>query len=141
DLVAPLRHPLDLVDRGERLDTEAEEDDPETLADGQDLAHVLEQLAVCTVDALALLAAQLELTAGLDGDVGLTAIERDNAAAVELRRPTVLFRESLQNALDSLGAAERRRCAAVATHADLLVLRSDPPFRARLRAAANVGTE
>src|SRR5206468_128790 len=89
DLVAALRHPLDLVDAAQRLDAEAEEYDPEGVADGEDLAHVFGQLLVGAVHALALLAAQLELPSGLDRDVRLPAIERDDTATVEFRLPAV----------------------------------------------------
>ncbi len=93
------------------------------------------------VDALALLAAQLELPAGLHRDVRLPAIERDDPATVGLGLPPEPFGELPQHHLDAAWSAERGRNAALAQHPDLFVLGAHFPLAARLAAGRDVAHE
>src|SRR5439155_163404 len=91
---------------------------------------VLVELGAGAVHAVTLLATELELTAGLEGDRRLRAVQRHDAVVLDDRLPLVAFRQPPQDFLDATG--ERHRMAGLRPHRDLFVLRADTPTRARL---------
>src|SRR5205823_8692274 len=97
DAVAGLRDPLDVLERAERLDAKAQEGEPELVADGDDLDHVLAELRFRTVNRVTRLAGELELTARLEGDRRLSPLEGDHVLALEARRPAETVGELLEH--------------------------------------------
>src|SRR5262249_41430306 len=135
DPVALLRHPLDLLEAADRLHAEAQEGEPELVADAEDLADVGLELLVGAVDGRALRAGELELRAGLERDRRPCARERHDPAILFLGLPAEALREPAQDGLDAARAGERRRPAGRPLDGDLLVLGSDHPSLARLSGA------
>ena len=90
------------------------------------------RLRLRAVDAVAHLAAELDLPAGLERDRRLVPAQRDDASVLHHLLPAVALGQAAQQRLD---AARRRRTARLARrapHRDLLVLGADAPVLARL---------
>src|SRR6185312_5572785 len=126
DPVADLRHPLDVLERGERLHAEPEEGDAELVCDRDDLVHVLRELLVRAVDAFAGFTGKLELRSGLEGDRRFPTLEGDHVVAFEARRPTELVGEPTQYGLDASWSEVARRASRPAIDGNLLVFGADP---------------
>ena len=105
----------------------------------EQLADMLSELGVGAVNALARLAAQLDLPARLQGDLRVVAAERDDVAVLFFRLPAKALDQSRENAIDAARAEIRNRLAGAAVDADFFVLSADPPALARFARLVKVG--
>src|SRR5262249_24452459 len=114
------------------------EGEPELVADGDDLVHVLAELGFGTVDRVTGLAGKLELTARLESNRPLSPLECDHVFALEARDPTETVGEPFEHRLDAARPVVTRRASCLPVDSDLLVFGADPPFVPRLRAGGEI---
>src|SRR6185503_10879484 len=141
DPVALLRYPLDLIQATHRLHAETEKYHIERLRHFEQLANMLGEFAVGAVNAIAGLAAQLDLAAGLERNLCLVAAERDNVAVLLLGLPTEALDQFPENPMDPARPRVRNRLAGCPVDADFFVLRADPPLLARFTGVVKVRFE
>ena len=99
------------------------------------------ELADGAVDALAGLAAELDLPARLESDLRAAAAEGDDVALLLLGLPAVAVDHFPQDAIDAARTEYGNRLAGVPIDADLLVLGADAPAVARFAGGLKVGFE
>src|SRR3970040_1093060 len=100
---------------------------------------MLAELAVGAVNALARLAAQLDLPTGFQGDLCLVALGADDVARLFLGLPAVTVDQFSKNSVDAARAEIRDRLSREAIDADFFVLGADAPLLARLAGVLEVG--
>ena len=105
------------------------------------LLYVRRELVVRAVDTLALLARQLDLTAGLERDCGALALEREDMPMLVFRLEAVVGGHPAQQVLDAAGAGVGDSGTVGSADDDLFVLGADPPLRARLAAVLEVANQ
>ena len=136
-----LRHPLDLVEPAYRLHAETEKNDTERFAHFEQFADMLVELGVGAVNGLAGLAAELDLTAGLESDLRFVAAERDDVAVLLLRLPAETLDQLPQDTIDAARTEVRNRLPGVSVDADLFVFGADAPEVARFAGGLKVRFE
>ena len=99
------------------------------------------ELVVRAVDTLALLARQLDLTAGLERDRGALALEREDMPMLVLRLEAVVVGHPPQQVLDAAGAGVGDSGTVGIADDDLFVLGADPPLRARFAAVLEIADQ
>src|SRR6185503_12066832 len=82
DAVARLRHPVQILARGERVKADAEPAHAESLRDARELAHVRARLTLDAVDVERRRARELELAARLERDARPVLLEGDDRSAL-----------------------------------------------------------
>ena len=99
---------------------------------------MLVELSVSAVNAVAGLAAELDLTAGLQRDLRLISAERDDVTVLFLGVPAEPLDQLPQNKSDPALAEIGNRLARVSIDADLFVFGTDAPLVARLAGVLKV---
>src|SRR5918992_3779592 len=92
---------------------------------------MLSELGVRAMDTLARLAAQLDLAAGLEGNLSIVASQRDDTSVLLLRLPAETIDQFSQDELDAARPRIGNGLGGIAVNADLFVLGADPPAIAR----------
>src|SRR5262249_40549752 len=90
-----------------------------------DLRPVLGKLALRAMDALALLSAQFELPARLEGDRCRGPVQRHDTARLQNRLPFITLSKAAQDLFDPSG--KRNGMPVGGADGDLLVFRADTP--------------
>jgi hypothetical protein len=102
---------------------------------------MLVKFGVGAVNALARLAAELDLTAGLECDLRASAAERDDIAVLLLRLPTVALDHFAQDAIDTTRAEVGNCLTGMTIDADFFVFGTDAPAVARFAGRLKVRFE
>ena len=126
--VAFFRHPLNLLHGTDGLNPQAKKDHVQPLRHLHHLAHVLGELSAGAVDALTGLAAKLDLSSGLQMDLGVSPDQADDVALFLLRLPVVLLAQRLENGLHSSRTRVRNGLSATALDPHLFILRPHAPL-------------
>src|SRR5215467_8034220 len=102
---------------------------------------MLGEFSVGTMDAVAGLAAQLDLSTGLQCNLGVAARERDDMPVLFLRLPSESLDQLAQNEFHTPPTGVGNRSRAASIDADFFVLRTNPPTVAGLTRVMKVGFE
>src|ERR687891_2873050 len=92
-----------------------------------------------TMNALAGLAAQLDLSSGFEGNLRIVTGQRDDMTILLLGLPVKSLTQFFKNVLDAAAAEVGNRFGRSPVNADLFVLGSDAPTVARLSGAVEKG--
>ena len=117
----------------------AQKNDIQRFRDFQQLANMLGEFGVSTVDAIAGLAAEFNLPARLQGNLRVAAGQRDDMPVLLLRLPSETLDQLPQNELDPTRAGIGNGFGRISVDADLFVLGSDAPAVARFSRVVEKG--
>ena len=102
---------------------------------------MLGEFGVGAVNAIARLAAELDLAARLESDLRSLAAERDDVAVLLVRLPAVALDHFPQDAIDAARTEVGNGLPGEPVDADFFVLGADAPAIARLAGGLKVGFE